>query len=88
MRTDSTIEVAKKFVYEWVLNYEPPVELLSDNGGCLVSRLFQEDCNLLSVNNVFTKTYHHQSNWQVERYILSSLTCFIANHPLRLGSLF
>lgn len=40
MKTDSSMEVAKTFVHKWVFNYRPPVKLLSDNGGCFISRLF------------------------------------------------
>lgn len=68
MRTDADLEVAKLFVHEFFFNYKPPLELLSDNAGCFVSRIFQKVCNLLSVQNLLTKSYHPQNNGQVERY--------------------
>lgn len=66
LRTDYAMEVAKHFLQELFLNYGPPVVLLSENGGCFVSRLFKEVCNQLSVQKLFTTTYHPKNNWQVE----------------------
>ena len=64
--------------------YGPPLSVLADNGKQFVSRLFQEVCRVLGIRNVFTTTYHPQTNGQVERFnrtILAALRNYVAEHP-------
>jgi len=84
MKGISAAEVARCFVNEWVFNYGPPKELISDNGGCFTSKFFLDVCSILSIKNNFTTTYHPQANGQVERYnrtILAALRTYVADHP-------
>ena len=84
MKGISAAEVAKHFVNSWVFNYGPPEELISDNGGCFTAKYFQDVCKLLNVKNSYTKTYHPQTNGQVERYnrtVLAALRTYVADHP-------
>ena len=76
--------VAKAFIQHWVFAYGSPCSVLSDNGKQFTSRFFQDVCRILRINNVFTTTYHPQTNGQVERFnrtLLSSLRHYIADHP-------
>ena len=80
----SAESVAKAFVTHWVLIYGPPIWLLSDNGKQFTARFFQNVCRILGVENLFTTTYHPQTNGQVERFnrtIISGLRNYIADHP-------
>ena len=84
MKGISSAEVARTFIDNWVFNYGPPTELISDNGSCFASRFFLDVCRILSIKNHFTTTYHPQANGQVERYnrtILSALRTYVADHP-------
>ena len=45
----------------------PPKTLISDNGKQFASKFFQAVCSLLDLSNIFTSTYHPQTNGQVER---------------------
>ena len=60
--------VARAFTESWVFKYGPPKTLISDNGKQFASKFFQNVCSLLGVTNIFTSTYHPQTNGQVERY--------------------
>ena len=80
----SAFAVAQAFVTHWVFNYEPPVDLIADNGRQFTSKFFQDVCHTLNVHNAFTTTYHPQTNGQVERFnrtILSALRAYIQDHP-------
>ena len=79
--TALTVSVA--FVEHWVYKYGPPKLLLSDNGGQFASKFFQRVCGYLGLANVFTSTYHPQTNGQVERYnrtILAMLRNYVNEH--------
>ena len=76
--------IAQAFVHHWVFVYGPPVKLLSDNGTQFTARFFQNVCRLLGIRNVFTTTYHPQSNGQVERFnrtLTSALRKYVGQHP-------
>ena len=75
--------VAVAFCEAWVFKYGAPRSLLSDNGKQFVAQLFQSVCKILGVSNIFTATYHPQTNGQVERYnrtILSMLRNYVNEH--------
>ena len=75
--------VAVAFCESWVFKYGAPKQLLSDNGKQFVAKLFQAVCKILGVSNVFTATYHPQTNGQVERYnrtILAMLRNYVNEH--------
>ena len=81
IKTDA---VASMFVDEWVFNYGAPKELLSDNGSQFVSLLFQQVCQLLTIENAFTTTYHTQTNGQAEwfnRSLAAMLRFYVEYHP-------
>ena len=83
LKTESAAEVARQFVNHWGFNYGPPIDILSDNGGALTSKFFQEVCKLMNIHNSFTTTYHPQANGQVERYNrtnLAALRTYVADH--------
>ena len=76
--------VAQAFVTHWVFSYGPSVILLSDNGPQFTAKFFQDVCRILDIKNVFTTTYHPQSNGQVERFnrtMLNALRSYVADHP-------
>lgn len=73
--------VAKAFCDVWVFTYGPPVYLLSDNGGQFTSKYFQSICQILGTRNLFTSSYHPQTNGQAERFnrtLLSALRRYVA----------
>lgn len=84
LRRVSAAAVAKAFVHHWVFVYGPPLKVLADNGKQVTARLFQESFQILGIRNLFTTTYHPQTNGQVERFnrtILSALRHYVAEHP-------
>ena len=77
-------DVAKAFVTYWIFVYGPPVKVLSDNGKQFTAKFFMDVCRILGVKNVFTTTYHPQTNGQAERFnrtILTALRHYTAEHP-------
>ena len=76
--------VAKAFTTHWAFTYGPPSILLSDNGKQFAARLFVHVCRLMGTDNVFTSTYHPQTNGQVERFnrtLLAALRHYVLDHP-------
>lgn len=64
--------------------YGPPAFLLSGNGTQFTSKLFQLMCSTIGVKNLFTATYHPQTNGQVERFnrtLLARIRAFCAEQP-------
>ena len=49
-------------------SYGPPDTLLTDYGPQLTSTLFQAVFRLMGITNLYSKTYHPQTQGQVERY--------------------
>ncbi len=77
-------ELARAFVTHWGFCYGPPKTLLTDNGKQITAKFFTHVCQILGVKNVFTTTYHPQTNGQAERFkrtILASLRHYVADHP-------
>lgn len=75
--------VTAAFLDYWVAAYGPPGTILSDNGPQFRSKFFQGVCSFLGVKNLYTTTYHPQTNGQVERYnrtILGQLRTYVEDH--------
>ena len=79
----STPTVAKAFCEHWVFAYGPPVYLLTDNGSQFASKFFVDVCTILGIKQLFTTTYHPQTNGQAERFnrtLLQALRNYVAEH--------
>ena len=79
LRSITALKVAKAFVQHWICSYGPPQYILSDNGSQFTSKLFLFVCAQLGIKNVFTATYHPQTNGQAERFnrtILAGIRAF------------
>ena len=77
-------DVALAFVEHWVFKYDAPATLLSDNGSQFVAHFFRRMCNILQVHNIFSTTYHPQTNGQVERFnriLAAMLRCSVEDNP-------
>ena len=83
LRNVTAWTLAKAFCDHWAFIFGPPKYLLSDNGGQFISKFFQSVCNILGTRNLFTTSYHPQTNGQVERYnrtILAGLRSYCSEH--------
>lgn len=80
----TTAAVSSAFVTYWVFVYETAINMLSDNRRQLLSKFFMSVCSILGIRNLFTTTYHPQTNSQVERFnctILDALLHYVGEHP-------
>ena len=68
LRRIDAYTVAVAFVEGWVFKYGPPKTWISHNGKQFAAKFFLAVCSFLGLTNVFTSTYHPQTNGQVERY--------------------
>lgn len=60
------------------------MSLLLDNGKQFADKLFAHVCDLVGTTNLYTATYHPQSNEQLERYnrtLLDPLRRYVFDHP-------
>ena len=83
LRSITAENLARTFAEDWVFVYGPPTTLLTDNGPQLTAKLFQETCRTLGVKNIYTSTYHPQTNGQVERLkrtLVEMLRHYVADH--------
>ena len=67
-RKINAYNVAVAFAENWIFAYGPPEAVISNKGKQFAAKFFQAVCGLLGISNVFTSTYHPQTNGQVERY--------------------
>ncbi|MBR7801843.1 transposase, partial [Undibacterium sp. FT137W] len=61
----------------------PPDSVLTDNGPQFASLFFQGVCDLMGIKNLFTTTYHPQTNGQVERFnrtLVDMLRHYVEEH--------
>lgn len=73
----------KAFTSHWVFVYAPPASLLTGNGELMASKLFLHGCQIIGVNNLFTATYHPQTNEKFERLnrnFCTALCKYIGDH--------
>jgi len=68
MTSISATDVASAFCRDWISVHGPPDTALSDNGPQFASLFFQGVCSLMGIKNLYTTTYHPQTNGQVERF--------------------
>ena len=59
--------IARAFRDQWIFVCIAPVYFLSENGRQFTAKFFQEVYTKLGIQNLFTTTYHPQTNGQVER---------------------
>lgn len=84
IRVVITATVEKQFVNHWVLQYDPPLGLISNNDRQFTSIFIGDVCKKLNENNLFTTSYHSQTNGKVEsfnRTIVSTIHAYVTeNH--------
>lgn len=82
--TISSVEIAKHLFHYCIFHCGPPVDSIADNGKQLMSKFFRDVCRTLNGHNIYSTTYHQQTNGQGERFnrtIVSALRTYIADHP-------
>ena len=73
--------IARKFYEKVVCIHGAPKRILSDNGSCFISAMFQELCNMFHIKNVYSTAYHAASQGETERAnrtILGQLRNFVS----------
>ena len=83
MKKFGTFEVCKVFLDHWLFEYGVQMHMISAYGLQFASKLFQFLYSALGARNVFTTTYHSQTNSQAERFnrtILHGLRVFASEH--------
>lgn len=68
LETITAHAVAHAFFNHWILPYGVPLLVLSDNGSQFAAKFFQAVCAVLGIKQLFTSTYHPQTNGQIERF--------------------
>jgi len=59
--------VAKEFVFNIVLKFGAPAQILTDQGSNFLSDLFKITCKLLKIKKIQTMAYHQELNGSLER---------------------
>ena len=71
--------------------YGIPKKIMSNSGGNFISDKFKTFCKNLNIEQAFSSSYHHQSNGQVEAYIIFAKhtlkKCFDSRSDLYIGLL-
>ena len=82
VRTQTSEETARTVVDGFISRFGCPMEIVTDQGKCFESNLFQALCDILNITKTRTTPYHPAANGQVERYnrvILSMMRCTLKN---------
>ena len=61
-------DVSSAFFRDWIAVYGPPGTVLTDKGSQFSFLFFLGVCILMGIRNMYTTTYHSQTNGQVERF--------------------
>jgi len=88
-RIDLT-SIAEAFLDHCVAAHGPPATQISDTGPQFRFTIFQGIRSLLGITNRYSRTYHRQTNGQVERYnrtIVEQLRTFVEDHQYRWDAL-
>ena len=83
IRTTPASVVANAFLDNWVYVYGAPRYVVTDNGPQFAAKFFDAVCALLGVRHYLTTAYHHQSNWQTERFnptLVQRLQHYVEEH--------
>lgn len=67
----------------WIIPYEIPAFLPTENATRFVSKFFETLCNLLGLKHFKATAYHPQTNGLAERYkktLIGILRCHVAEH--------
>ena len=62
-----TKTVSRAFVEHWIVRFDCPVHLLSDQGSNFMSKLFRSLCSELGIQRTSTTSYHPQGKAMIER---------------------
>ena len=71
--------IAHKFVFDVILKYGIPDQILTDQGSQFMSNLFVNCCKLLQIKKLKTSVYHPETNGSLERshkVLVEYLRCF------------
>jgi len=82
--------IAAAFLDHCVAAHGPPARQFSDTGPQFRFTTFQGIRSLLEITNRYSRTYHRQTNGQVERYngtIVEQLRTFVEDHQYRWDAL-
>ena len=78
VKSQTSEETAKTIVDGLISRFGCPIEIVTDQGKCFESNLFQALCSILNITKTRTTPYHPAANGQVERYnrvILAMMRC-------------
>lgn len=76
----TALSIAKKFLLHFIVTFESPLSVHTDQGRNFDGDLFKAMCSALQITKTRTSPYHPSSNWQVERYdrvLLQMIRCYI-----------
>jgi len=59
--------VAREFVWNIILKFGAPAQILADQGSNFLSDLFKSTCKLLRIKKIQTTAFHPKSNGSLER---------------------
>ena len=72
-------EVSSAFCKDCISVYGPPDTALTNNGPQFASLFLQGVCNRMGIRNLYTNTYHPQTNGQVKRFKKTLVVMFMHN---------
>lgn len=85
LQLNENIYIARSFLTNWVYIYCIFDSVMANNGKQLNARLMLEAHLIVGFKELFTTTYHPQTNGQTELVngkILSALQTFFSEHPI------
>lgn len=90
LRTKTSQDIFTAFTKNWRFLYSPASKLLASNKKQFTLRFLTDVCRILASANLFTITYHPQTNGQGNQFsqtLLAALHYYVAKHPRIWGKL-
>ena len=80
LKTQTSVEIAEVLFREYFSRYGFPIQIVTDRGANLISRVMQQLCKFCKISRMATSAFHQSANSMAERNIgtlIAAVRCYI-----------
>ena len=82
LKTQTSVEIAEVLFREYFSRYGFPLQIVTDRGANLISRIMQQLCKFCKITRMATSAFHQSANSMAERNIgtlIAAVRCYITS---------